>query len=299
MTIRIRQLARETLEAGPARLRVAQLARATLEAGPAGVRVDQLTRQTAIGGPARLRVAQLYRSVLRSQRDAPYPNFPVRLLGPPELHARLEDGSLVGGRSSAGDAEYVRMTAGAVWRMGFGEIALWSRETVQAWRTFASGADAGAMPVIVPLWDRRHQPFGNSAYVGASDFAQVVWRDHNRWEAEEVQAVAAAEAARDATEVTFTFAGSGTPIGGEHFSVYRNRFGWRLYRLIRKLGEAEGAQTWEIRPPLREKLPAGTPLNFDSPRCTMRVDGDISEVLSMLRLGRGTPAFVESFARYP
>ena len=296
--VRVRQLAREALVGGAATVRVAQLARETLAGGGATVRVAQLTRQTLAGGGAEIRVAQAWRAILRSQRDAPYPNFPVRFFGPPQLQARLEDGALVGGTSPGGDEALERMTMGAVWRMSFGDVSLWSRETVLAWRSFASACDLGAMPVIVPLWDRRHQPFAAAAYAGADDFAAVIWRDHQRWDADQVQATTAVDAAADATEISFAYAGAEL-LGGEHFSVYRSRYGWRLYRLIRRVSEAEGVQTWEVRPPLREWIGAGEGLNFDSPRCTMRIDGDISEVLEMLRLGSGTPAFVETFARYP
>jgi len=296
--VRVGQVAREVLRDGPGPVRVVQLAREVLRDGEGPVRVAQLSRQTLHAGSGQVRVAQVSRQILRTRRDAPYPNFPVRLFRPPSLAARLTDGTVVGGTSPSGDADIERMDMGSRWLMGFGETPLWSREKVLTWRKFVAGGDNGAMNVIIPLWDRRYQPFAQAKFAGSTTFGQVVWRDTQVWDANEVQASIVHDSAQFSTEVKFSFVG-GELAGGEHFSVYGPRYGWRLYRLIRRKASDEDGQTWEIRPPLREWIGTGNPLNFDSPRCTMRVDGDIDAILDMLRLGRGTPTFVESFNRYP
>jgi hypothetical protein len=54
----------------------------------------------------------------------------------------------------------------------------------------------------------------------------------------------------------------------------------------------------DFRPPLREAIVAAdspsTLLNFDSPRCLMRADGDFSETVDMQRFGKATARFVEA-----
>ena len=298
-TVYISGTSRQVLRDGPGGVRVAQLAREVLSDGGGPLRLAQLSRQALHAGSDAVRVAQVCRQVLRTVRDAPYPNFPVRLFAPPSLSARITGGAINGGTSASGEADLAAFDAGGSWVMEFGEAPLWDRGKVLAWRSFVSAADNGAMPVVVPLWDRAFQPFTASVYAGASTLGKVVWRDTAAWESVEIQAVAAADAERHARAIDFTFAGGLTLEGGEHFSIYGPRFGWRLYRLIRKTAEADGVQSWEIRPPLREWLGAGTGLDFDSPRCTMRAEGDLSEIVELLRFGRGTATFVESFSRYP
>lgn len=299
MTTRARagQIAREVLRDGEATLRVGQVARAALLDSDADVRAGQLSRAALVDGPAPVRVGQVARLVLRSRRDSPYPNFPVRLFRPPTLTVRLEGAAQTGGPAPSGEVDIERMTAGGRWVVGFGETQVWSKVDVLAWRDFTAACDAAAMNCIVPIWDRRHQPFATTAYTGDTTFAQVIWRDTPLWDEDQVHASVAASTAKYATALPMTFAG-GELVGGEHFSIYGPRYGWRLYRILR-VETADGVTTAQIRPPLREWVEAGTKLNFDSPRCTMHCEGDISEVVELLRLGKGRASFVESFNRYP
>jgi hypothetical protein len=85
-------------------------------------------------------------------------------------------------------------------------------------------------------------------------------------------------------------------VGGEHFAAYGSTYGWRLHRITRVTAGGLGsgdATSFQFRPPLREAIASGSHLNFESPRCTMRVDGDLSETLSMLKRGKAQARFVE------
>jgi hypothetical protein len=295
---RVWRVARGALRDGDGVVRPYQLARGVMHDAVAQVRVEQVGRAALRDADAPVHALQVHRSVLRTARSSPYPNFPVRLFRPPSLSVRLEAGAQTGGVAPSGDAAVEAMTAGARWAMTFGETPFWRRDEVLAWRMFTAAADQAGMNVIVPVWDRRYQPFASSGYEGATTFGQVVWRDTQTWEAEQVQASVAATTEAQATELPIVFAG-GELTGGEHFSNYGPRYGWRLYRVVRVISDEAGVKTVEIRPPLREWVKAGTALNFDSPRSTMHCEGDISEVVELLRLGRGTATFVESFNRYP
>jgi len=278
--------------------RVWRAHRSTLRDADAPVRAYQLARGVLRDAAAPVRAYQVYRSILRSARDSPYPNFPVRLFCPPSLSVRLEGGAISCGVAPSGDAAVEAMTAGARWAMTFGETPLWDRADIMAWRTFTAATDCSAMNLIVPVWDRLYQPFASSKYEGATTFGQVVWRDIQTWDEDQVHASVATTTDAHATELPIAFAG-GALTGGEHFSIYGPRYGWRLYRAIRIKADVDGVKTVEIRPPLREWVEDGTRLNFDSPRCTMHCEGDISEVVELLRHGRGQASFVESFNRYP
>jgi hypothetical protein len=96
--------------------------------------------------------------------------------------------------------------------------------------------------------------------------------------------------------MTFNFTAAKPLLGGEHFSPAPGDWGWRLHRISRVVsgGLGSGDSTVvQIRPPLRGAVASGTHLNFESPRCVMRVDGDLSETLSLLRFGKAQARFVE------
>lgn len=291
------RLSRAILRDGPATVQVDQVARGVLRDGEAAVRVGQVRRVVFGAAGGTVRVAQAWRAILRSQRDSPYPHFPVRLFNPPSLGVRLVGGELLAGESLSGEAAAEALAAGGAWAMTFGEVPLWDREKVLAWRSFVTACDGGAMPCIVPLWDRLYQPFVASAYAGDTTFGSVIWRDTAVFDQPEAPATVATTAPAQASELAIAFTGPRAPQGGEHLSIYGPRYGWSLYRLTRPIDPEAG--TWEIRPPLREWVEAGTPLNFDTPRATMRPDGDLSELVELLRFGKGAATFVESWARYP
>lgn len=223
--------------------------------------------------------------------------FPTRLFGPTSLQARLVGQAITGGVSLSGEAQFADASGGGRWVVEFGETALWTREKVLAWRRLVAMLDGGAAPILIPLADRRHQPV-NPKYIGADTFGQDTWvADRTAWTAAEVTAVTTATAALGATSLSLNLTAPLALLGGERFSILHATQSWRLYEVGRvKTGGTVGsavATTIDIRPPLREAVASSAALNFESPRGTFRVDGDISETLSMLRLGKASARFVE------
>lgn len=222
--------------------------------------------------------------------------FPTRLFAPTSLQPRLVGQAITGGASLSGEAQFADVGGGGRWVIDFGESALWTREKVLAWRRFVAAADGGAQSLLVPLADRRHQPVSNP-YTGADTFGTDTWvADASAWTAEEVTATTTVDAALGATSLTMNFTAALALLGGEHFSRLHATYGWRLYNVTRVTagGAGDGGSTTiQFRPPLREAIASGSALNFESPRCVMRVDGDLSETVSMLRFGKARARFVE------
>lgn len=222
--------------------------------------------------------------------------FPTRLFAPTSLQVRLVGQAITGGASLSGEAQFAEVGGGGRWVADFGEAALWTREKVLAWRRFVAAADGGATALLVPLADRRHQPVSNP-YTGGDTFGTDTWvADESVFTAAEVTATTTASAALSATQLSFSYTAPKPLLGGEHFSIHHPTWGWRLYIVSQVLAGGAGtgdATTVKIRPPLREAAPSGTALNFESPRCVMRVDGDLSETLSMLRFGKAQARFIE------
>lgn len=226
--------------------------------------------------------------------------FPTRLFNPASLGVRLVGAGLAGGVSLSGDAQFAEFSGGGRWMVEFGETAIWTPAKVKAWRRIAAASDGGATPILVPLADRRHQPVLNPLST-PDGFGLATWDDGvGPWTPDQVDASPTSDAALGATELTFSYAGPLPLEGGEHFSILHPTWGWRLYRITRVKSGGAGtgdATVVDFRPPLREAVGTGDSppilLNFDSPRCLMRADGDFDLSLDQIRFGKGSARFVE------
>lgn len=74
----------------------------------------------------------------------------------------------------------------------------------------------------------------------------------------------------NATQVRIRFDVGSALRGGESFSVWTPAQGWRLYDII-GVEEDDGEFVCAITPWLRDGFSDGTPIEFDRPRCTMRL----------------------------
>lgn len=224
--------------------------------------------------------------------------FPTQLFAPQSLQPRLLGAAVSGGVAISGDAQFAEFSGGGRWVVDFGESTLWTPSKVKAMRALSAAADSGATQILVPLADRRHQPLINP-YAGADTFGRLIW-DESTWTWAEVDAVVSADAALGETELSFTFTAPKAIEGGEHFSVEHPAWGSRLYRItrVKSGGLGSGDPTVvDFRPPLREAIAAAdtVQLNFESPRCLMRVEGDLEPTVEMLKFGKLPSArFVEA-----
>lgn len=223
---------------------------------------------------------------------------PTRLFAPTSLQARLV-GAALGTGSAALNSEqgFVDVAGGGRWMLEFGEATLRTRDLVLAWRRMVTLLDGGATPILVPLADRRHQPI-NPQYTGTDTFGLDTWVDDpTSWSPVEVTAPLSADAALGATELSFALTAPLRLQGGERLSILHSTYSWRIYEIGRvKTGGTVGsavATTVTIRPPLREAVSSGDQLNLESPRGVFQSVGDLSETLTMLRIGKGQARFVE------
>lgn len=230
--------------------------------------------------------------------------FPTRLFNPGTMNARLVGAQQSGGRSLSGIVQNADLSGGGYWVVEFGDIALLSPDKVLAWRRLSAVLAGGATPVLVPLGDRRHQPLSPRKYGGIDTFGLSTWAEDDYWQPSDdtpdsifAQGPILGWATRTTT-IDFTYTGDVPLVGGEHFSLQNvpDLGIWRLHRIVRIIEHSGFSYTAEIRPPLRtEYASAGILMNFDSPRCLMRLDGDMEATLEQLRFGRGTVRFIEDF----
>jgi hypothetical protein len=164
-----------------------------------------------------------------------------------------------GGTSLSGITDAIETTAGGYWMAEFTNGRTRTREQGLAWRALTDSLGDGAAINIL---------FCERLFAPVNDTVRPPLEDHDRAALPSSAGAnyTAAGAALRATTLTITGDSEKALIGGEVFGVQHPTWGWRAYRIIEKNGAAI-----TTRPPLREAIAGGTVLDFDNPRCQMKL----------------------------
>jgi hypothetical protein len=198
--------------------------------------------------------------------------------------------SVSGGRPFSGaTGQAVSFSGGGLWKAKFVDIRIRSREQVNAWHALEALLSGSVQTVIVPRCDRRHGPrTAAMSYVPHSDGSP--FGDGSLYLSAQINAETTQAADLRDTTLTISISGGRPLIGGEHFSIdHGGDVGWRMYRVARVWTES-GETTIEMRPPARADIPAGTRLEWDLPRCTMRLADPNGMELTLQQLKRAQPS---------
>jgi hypothetical protein len=226
--------------------------------------------------------------------------FPPSLLRERSTRWALTGNTITPGQTSAGAFPVARMDGGGLWVAELGNVVLSTADHIRTWRAIAAAADGGAEPIIVPSCDKLTFPAplvdGEPVYswgdIPHSD--GTLFSDGSGYYLPVVEAEAASDATLRATTMDITMTVGGELRGGEVFSIEHPTMGWRRYEIA---SVDEDGDTITFRPPLREAVSAGTALEFDQPKCLMRLaSGDaMALTLDMRRFGGPSATFVEWF----
>lgn len=205
---------------------------------------------------------------------------------------RLAGQVTTGGQATSGQVQTAQTDGGGRWIFELVDASLNKRLQLKAWRAFEAILDGGVTEVILMLCDRRQSPgFANGQATGGIPHSDgSLFSDGSGYSQTSGSTFLAQAAARRATTLTLDSV-EGIE-GGENFSILHEVAGWRLYRLA----TVEGNQI-TFRPPLREAIAASTQLEFENPRCVVRLfdPEGYAPTVERLRYARGTVTFMESF----
>lgn len=231
-------------------------------------------------------------------------HFPIALLKETQLTWALSGRTISSGQTGAGFEPMAETTVGGLWRAELGSIPIRTKAQVHTWRALEALLDSGARTVILPMCDKRYfpVPIVNGAPLYAYNpgtLDDVTLLDDGTGIAQPVVvAFLAEDADLRATSLRILFLQGAALQGGEHFSIGHGNLGDRLYRVAQvRVDPVTGYSDVTIRPPLREATPAFTALEFDSPKCVMRIASAESMKLALQQRKWGSPtaSFVESF----
>lgn len=211
------------------------------------------------------------------------PHFP-RLL----LRERQHSWNLLGVAATPGvtmdsAATYVRTDGGGFWSCVMNDISLSGpgqgrerqRTSTLLWRAVRQVCDGGVNRIVVWRNDALFIPYpaGVARVVTAPHSDGSPFSDGSEYYQSEIDINCDGGAALRATSMDITINRAAPLIGGESFSIHHEVAGWRLYEIatVDTDEDDETSATITFRPPLREAILDGAELEFDRPRCTMRL----------------------------
>lgn len=186
-------------------------------------------------------------------------------------------GSTVGPGQSATGAFYVgRIDGGGMWRAQWSAVNLRTADHIRCWRAISAIAENGVVPLIVPQCDKRHFPApligGVPVYSGVVPHDDGAYFDDGSGYAQPVVlAVSVGSALLRATTIVIQFLAGSALRGGEIFSIDHPTQSWRRYEIKTVNINDDGDSVVTFRPPLREAVADGDDIEFDLPRCVMRL----------------------------
>lgn len=143
------------------------------------------------------------------------------------------------------------------------------------WRAVRQISNGGATPLIVPRNDALFVPWpsGLSRRIGLDvpHGDGTLFSDGVGYYQSVIDITAAADADLRAVAMVLDITYAGDLVGGEAFSIQHPTMDWRMYEIatVDMVSDTEANITFN--PPLREAVPAGTRIEFDRPRCKMRL----------------------------
>lgn len=226
--------------------------------------------------------------------------WPHRLLRPKTIGWSISGGSIDGGRPLGGGASQLAVFGGGgLFVARLSEIAIRTREAQMAWLALEAALDNGATPIVVSRCSMRTSPLLRSGHGGVPHSDGTPFSDDTLYAGATVASVTTQPAAFRATSLSFTLLGGRPLIGGEHFSINHPTAGWRIYRVFRivSLAPVAGGFSYSVqfRCPLREAVDAGVTIEWDLPRCLMRLADPDGMALDeeLLKFASPSVSFVE------
>lgn len=228
-----------------------------------------------------------------------FPNFRVRA-----VKFNLSAATIAPGQTASGTFPLAMFAGGGIWTATLTDINLVTEDEVRVFRAVRMMAEGGATPILVPRrGELKLAPWPNFGAGPVTSYSDIPFSDGSLFSdgsgfcqsVISIQTVAAASL-RDTTLTLQIIAGSAFR-GGEVFSIVHAIEGERMYEVANVTIDGTGNSVVTIRPPLRDDVPAGTALNFDLPRCIMRLaKPDAMDLdLSTFPYPKQTVSFVETF----
>jgi hypothetical protein len=198
--------------------------------------------------------------------------FPLKL-----LHERDHDWNITANTATSGQTATstvdVRSDGGGLWVASLNNIQFRDRTDALLWRAIRQACNGGVSPIVVPRNDSVFAPFPSPPIksYGSISFSDASFFSDGSGFYEAIIDVTCAAAALRATTLVLTLNNCAQLQGGEAFSILHPTMNWRLYEIATVTPIDATHSSVTFNPPLREAVIDGTQLEFDRPRCLMKL----------------------------
>jgi hypothetical protein len=238
--------------------------------------------------------------------------FPRALLREKSHSWNLAGNTMTPGQTGAGVMTIARSDGGGYWTCAMGSVALAGRKgmgdagrdrqkySTLLWRAVRQICAGGVNLIVVPRNDALFRPFPPGAreygLIHHSDTA--LFSDGSGYYQPVISVTTYAAAGLRATTLGLRLVNCAPLVGGESFSINHPTMGWRLYEIatVNQVDDTHAIVTFN--PPLREAVASGVDVEFDRPRCIMRLANAGSMDLSVepWTFNNADASFIEGFA---
>lgn len=182
----------------------------------------------------------------------------------------LSGNTVISGITTAGVAD-IRSDGGGFWTASLNNIRFMDRTYTLLWR--AVRQLCATKPIVVHRRDSTWAPFpgGITSYGSVLHSDGASFSDGAGYYQPIIDVVTYGSALLRGTTLYLYLNNCGDLLGGESFSIEHPTWGWRLYEIatVEYIDATHVKVTFN--PPLREAVSIGTQLEFDRPRCTMKL----------------------------
>lgn len=204
--------------------------------------------------------------------------WPIRLLCPQSISLDLHPRTYSGGASQSGRTQISVSDAG-YWTVQMAGFPVYDRDRVNCWRAIENLLEGRLNTVDIELYNYEYQFSAHGSDVEPSDFLEVsvthsddaTFSDGSGYASGLVEVELDASAIVRATSITLDITYAPRIEPGQIFSIEGDSKGPRFYK-VRTFDADTNEMTF--RPPLREAVSAGARVEFDRPRCRMRLASD-------------------------
>jgi hypothetical protein len=221
--------------------------------------------------------------------------FPRRLLRESSHSWNLVGVAATPGVNAQSVATIIRSDGGGFWSCSMSDVSLSGgnglkgrdrqKVTTLLWRAVRQICDGGVNSIVVPRNDALFRPWpaGVAQTSGLSiPHDDDTFFDDGSGYYQSVIDITCTAAALRSTALGIAINYAGELQGGESFSIEHPTEGWRMYEISTVEMATETTGVIRFNPPLREAVANGMQLEFDRPRCTMRLASPSSMNLSVV-----------------
>lgn len=217
-------------------------------------------------------------------------DFPRALLRAKSDPWNLAGTAVAGGSAVAGVGTLARSDGGGWWTCRMSDVSLSGRSGLVVpdrgkdrqrnatllWRAVRQLGAGGVNRLVVPRNDTLYRPWPaglphSAGLVSVSHGDGSSFSDGTGYYQPVIDIATVADAGLRDVSLDIVLNYAGALMGGESFSILHPTWGWRLYEIASVDMRSDTEGTITFNPPLREDVDADTRLEFDRPRCTMRL----------------------------